>query len=78
MENCSLRMNARLKREMERFRNCIGMVWFFCNGGKIEMISFLIGLIVGTFGSVMTMALCRTAANSDREMEEIMRRGKRE
>lgn len=42
------------------------------------MISFLIGLIVGTFGSVMTIALCRTAANSDCEMEEIMRRGKRE
>ena len=42
------------------------------------MISFIIGLIVGIFGGVMTMALCRTAANSDYEMEEIMRRGKRE
>lgn len=42
------------------------------------MISFFIGLIVGTFGSVMTMALCRTAANCDRKMEEIMRHDKRE
>lgn len=42
------------------------------------MISFIIGLVVGTFGSVMTMALCRTAANSDRKMEEIMRHDKRE
>ena len=53
----------------ELYRN--GMVLF--NGGKIIMIGFIVGLIIGILGGGTVMALCVVASDSDRKMEEIMK-----
>ena len=48
-----------------------GIVLF--NGGKIIMIGFIVGLIIGILGGGAVMALCVVASDSDRKMEEIMK-----
>ena len=48
-----------------------GIVLF--NGGKIIMIGFIVGLIIGILGGGTAMALCVVASDSDRKMEEIMK-----
>ena len=48
-----------------------GIVLF--NGGKIKMIGFIVGLIIGILGGGTVMALCVVASDSDRKMEEIMK-----